>query len=357
LNKSIAKYKGYQGDNLAGAIRYLEKKYKNPSDIITPEMGGGLQHHLRDFSHHLSPYGLLCSVVTQFTREGYGTDTDGKFIHPVIPENDAIGSNLKEKIIYGTLNWFFHLVSDMAGSSGSAGAGTGIPGPVLSIMKEASALPLVRDIKANYDGEQIAIAKWISKLFNGTAFPHDGLKDVVHLDLRTEIGIGAHLTKESVPVIINQGLVYGFYVIKHLIIEIKNKSIQSVKDLKRLEKHNFLDVDNRCYTRMCTIASGVFLALDTSDAVIRKTIKKLKSKPTFAAGVYFRINFAGVAYFMLSLKKDMKYIVSDVKAAVGMKEKLRRIALEHWSAAQLIWRSRWTTVEYTNIHSIVCITM
>lgn len=55
------------------------------------------------------------------------------------------------------------MASDMAGSSANAGAGTGLPGPILSLAKELSSLPIfnnsdaVKDLKVN-----------ISKLFNGT---------------------------------------------------------------------------------------------------------------------------------------------------------------------------------------------
>ena len=155
----VAQNKGYQKDGLEGAIRYLEKMFPNPSDRLTPDFGGGLQHHLRDFSHHPSPFGLACSIITQFTGKGHGTDTDGDFLRPVISETALIGNTFEEKIVFGVINWFFHLVSDMAGSSQSAGAGTGIPGPLLSLLKEASVLPFVKDIQIAYKGENIALAK------------------------------------------------------------------------------------------------------------------------------------------------------------------------------------------------------
>ena len=46
----------------------------------------------------------------------------------------------------GTITWFFHLVSDVAGSSSTAGitGGTGIPGPILALAKEISVIPLLR---------------------------------------------------------------------------------------------------------------------------------------------------------------------------------------------------------------------
>lgn len=57
-----------------------------------------------------------------------------------------IGKDTAEKIIYGTIIWFFHLVSDMAGSKTTAGlsGGTGISGPILSMAKELSALPFLK---------------------------------------------------------------------------------------------------------------------------------------------------------------------------------------------------------------------
>ena len=42
-------------------------------------------------------------------------------------------------------NWFGHLVSDMGGSKNTAGGGMGIPGVFVSVLKEISSLPLLKD--------------------------------------------------------------------------------------------------------------------------------------------------------------------------------------------------------------------
>lgn len=65
---------------LEDAIRFLEKEFPLAADKLTAEFGGGLQHHLRDFSHHPSLVGLACSILSQFTCKGYGTDTAGRFV-------------------------------------------------------------------------------------------------------------------------------------------------------------------------------------------------------------------------------------------------------------------------------------
>ena len=332
----VAQHQGFNKDGLEGAIRFLEKKYPNPSDKLTSDFGGGLQHHLRDFSHHLSPFGLACSIITQFTGEGYGTDTKGDLLHLVIPPSDSIGNTFEDKVFFGVVNWFFHLVSDMAGSSQSSGLGTGIPGPILSLLKEATILPLIKDIKVNYKEERIEFSKWISKLFNGTAIPHEGLHDLVRIDLRTEIGIGYHLIKETVPVIINYCLVRGFYFIKRLLLEIKYKDIKSIRELNRLEPHNFMPRNNRCIARMITISSGTFTIIDTSDALIRSAINNAQDKAAITRNVILRINFAGIAYFLLAINNDASYIAADIKGAFQIK-------------AQKVLDSREATVESCSI--------
>lgn len=121
-----------------GAIKFLEDKYPIAADKTTNAFGGGLQHHLRDFSHHPMPIGLLFSLLIQFTKKVYGTDVAGVF-HIVELKEDSlilIGKNFPKKIIFGVINCFFHMVSDMAGSSGSILLGkavTGLPGSLVSL--------------------------------------------------------------------------------------------------------------------------------------------------------------------------------------------------------------------------------
>ena len=142
----VARSEGYNGDDLAGAIRKLEKNHPFAVDGNANAFGGGLQHHLRDFSHHFGIDGLLFSVFTQFTGLVVGTDLSGALRVVPVPESyrSFIGKNLQEKLTFGTIGWFFHMVSDMAGSGGSLMGGTGIPGPIVSLIKDVSALPLFR---------------------------------------------------------------------------------------------------------------------------------------------------------------------------------------------------------------------
>ena len=153
--KKTAKLFGGPSDDLKSSVKFLEEKIPLASDGNTPGFGGGLQHHLRDFAHHPTLAGLVFSLLTQFTYKSYGTDTAGNFLVLDVPEKSRIfiGEDIPQKILYGTVIWFFHLVSDVAGSSSTAGltGGTGIPGPLLSLAKEISAIPFFRNMKVGED--------------------------------------------------------------------------------------------------------------------------------------------------------------------------------------------------------------
>lgn len=85
-----------------------------------------------------------------------------------------------------------HLISDMAGSSSTPGAGTGIPGPILSFLKEASALPFFRDMSIAYEDKVATFSQWVSKAFNGTLLKdQDG--NPLRFDLRTEVGLASQI--------------------------------------------------------------------------------------------------------------------------------------------------------------------
>ncbi|QCJ40837.1 hypothetical protein FAY30_02330 [Bacillus sp. S3] len=323
-------------DDLKGCIKFLEDNFPLASDKLTNEFGGGLQHHLRDFSHHASPFGLICSILNQFTGKGYGTDTDGKIITPDIPETAALGKSFEERVMLGVVGWFLHLVSDMAGSSGSSGRGTGIPGPLLSLAKVLSATPLFKELNVKYKDDDIGFSVWISKLFNGTAFEHTNNKDLIRFDLRTEIGIGNFAVKQAVPVLINQCIVRSFYLVRRLAHEYSEKEISSILDLKRLEPSRFMPFNNRCITRMITLATGTFSVVDSADAVIRAKIKNPKDNAKVFSDTLLRINFAGVGAFVLSIKNEVKYVAQDVKGLMNRKTKAEMILEQQSQIEKLI---------------------
>ena len=305
-----------EDDILRAAIRFLEEKFPLAADKVTAEMGGGRQHHLRDFEHHPSPLGLFFSVLTQFTRQAYGTDTAGNFIVVDLPAGAAIGENFKEKIAFGTTKWLFHLVSDMAGSSNTPGAGTGIPGPLLSMLKELSALPFFRNFNVDYKGSEIAFSQYISKLFNGTAIRDEDGKPI-RFDLRAEVGVVDQALSQVKSVIANECIVRGYYFVSRLLTEIKQKEIASIADIGMIDPARVLPHNNRALRRMLSISSSVFVVVNVGNAVICAAAKSGGSKSAFAKGVLLRLNYFGIARMAFALKDDAPYIAEDLRELIG----------------------------------------
>ena len=334
----VAKTQGYNGDSPTGAIKYLEDMFPIAADKATNQFGGGLQHHLRDFSHHPTPVGLVCSVLTQFTGKVYGTDVHGTFQVVSLNEDglSLIGKNFPEKIMFGTINWAFHMVSDMAGSSGSVmkgGLGTGLPGPLVSMLKELSSTPLFQKMDENGHKE---FSVYISKLFNGTLLGDrngDGkLISARKFDLRTELGVARHVGRQVVPVIINECVIRAFYFIRRLAMEVCRVNPKQFKDITALHWNTILPFRNRTVERMVTISSMTFTVADTTDAAIHAAIESGGNWVLFSGRFVTRFNYIGAGRAAIAIVKEVsnekketqliheKMLLSEAKAALFLEQ-------------------------------------
>lgn len=191
---------------------------------------------------------------------------------------------------------FFHLISDIAGSSSTAGlsGGTGIPGPILSIAKEMSCLHIFKSIHKN----DTSLFVLLSKMFNGTLFAkHDEngqiiRESIVKLDFRGEMGFAVEIGKQAIPVIVNECIFRTFYMIRQLARQIKEIQITRIEDFKKINIKEILPFNSPTLTRMLTISTGVFTALDVSKAVVTKEY-------------WVSINYVGVGRFTLALGDEM----------------------------------------------------
>lgn len=190
-------------------------------------------HHFLSLAHSPSLLGLICSIINQFTS----TSTfiaDGKVITIDTEKFQLYGANIYAKIFAGFVNWFGHLMSDIAGSSGgrghNTGKGSGIPIPF-------SELILFLNI-GSFGNDRRTIAELAVKMFESG------------YDLR-------HGAAMSIPVIINELLIRFFWM------------------LKRHYKHNMswreslLTTNNPSVNRMLLVGHGCLCLVDAADAGIR----------------------------------------------------------------------------------------
>ncbi len=308
-----ANSKGYKGNNLGDAVKHLEDMYPISADKLTNDFGGGAYHHLRDFSHHPTIVGLLFSIASQFTGNGYGTDRSGKF--KPIPIPGWKRPDLFTAIYNGTVTWLLHMISDIAGSSSTikmGKEGTGLPGPMMSFLKEVSSLAPIRALTgANKDGDN-KFSVVCSKLFRGTLLgDHDENGHIVkggelRFDFRTELGIGhgALTHKQHIPVIINEVIVCSFYSVLRLCDELKQKEISTVEDLKKLDFKAFLPWNSAALRHMRTIATTTFSAVDITVALTKAKVKNKGNVNGLALDFLQGINYIGLGHLTLALSGE-----------------------------------------------------
>lgn len=127
--------------NVGSAIGFLEQKFKvNYENSSTKSVNGQFQmstknHHYKSLAHSPDIIGLFFSILDQFTNKASFL-SDGKLIRVDVSNSnfELRGENVIAKLFCGFCNWIGHVMSDIAGSSGSrgkglTGRGTGLPIP------------------------------------------------------------------------------------------------------------------------------------------------------------------------------------------------------------------------------------
>ena len=121
-------------DDVKSAIGFLEKKFpvnydqRHSGDVGKKFKMTTKNHHLKSLAHSPSPIGLFFSILNQFTSTATFID-DGHLITIDTETNELQGKNFISKIFCGIFNWIGHIMSDVAGSSGASGRGSGVTIP------------------------------------------------------------------------------------------------------------------------------------------------------------------------------------------------------------------------------------
>ena len=121
---------GYEHD-VSSAKRYLEKAFKVNYDQATGASTNNLlnmstkNHHMKSLSHSPSIVGMFFSILDQF-RSTSSFISEGRLVTMDTESFELMGNDLISKIFCGMGNWFGHIISDIGGSSGAKGRGSGI---------------------------------------------------------------------------------------------------------------------------------------------------------------------------------------------------------------------------------------
>lgn len=125
------------------------------------------------------------------------------------------------------------------------------------------------------------------------------------------------MTKQAIPVLVNECVVRGIYFLRRLFLIIKKNKIDSLTKFRKIEPSQYLPKNTRELTRMLTVSISTFMLITTAETAVYAAAKA-GGDPKRAA-VYFliNVNWAGAVRFVLAVNADAKYISQDMEAAIN----------------------------------------
>lgn len=268
-----------QKENPASAIGFLERNFPVPYDArydkdlgITDETKStgmtSSNHHLKSLSHSPDVVGLIFSLVDQFATDDSGIK------HTTIISNSNIemytygttdfklkGKNIVAKLFCGVTNWIGHILSDIAGSSGSKERGSGVSAPYYELLQLVNFGSITEERKT--------VAELSIKLFeNG-------------YDAR-------YMAAASIPVLLNEYIIKFSWILKqHFYHKIDWKDIHLVKSLIPENTGKIIFKENPEMQKMLLAGYGTFCGVDFGGALI-------SSKGKFDIEFFLHINLPGL---------------------------------------------------------------
>lgn len=126
--------------NIASAIEFLEKKFpvnydqRHSGDVDRLFTMSTKNHHMKSLAHSPDLIGLFFSILNQFTSTSSFLH-NGQLITIQTKTYELQGHDFVSKLFCGVANWFGHIMSDVAGSSGASGRGSGVVIPFYELFQ------------------------------------------------------------------------------------------------------------------------------------------------------------------------------------------------------------------------------
>lgn len=130
----------WKKNSVTSAIGFLEKNFqvnydqRHSGDIGNLFNMSAKNHHMKSLAHCPDIIGLFFSVLNQFTASSSFLH-NGDLITIQTETYELRGSDFISKLFCGIANWFGHIMSDIAGSSGASGRGSGVVIPFYELFQ------------------------------------------------------------------------------------------------------------------------------------------------------------------------------------------------------------------------------
>ena len=266
--------------DVKSAIGFLERKFGVPYDQTS--VGGAARsvfslstrdHHYKSLGHNPNIAGLVFSIIDQFSNSSHFVSDGNLFELAGADGGFSLGGNcVPAKLWAAVVNWFGHLLSDVAGSSGCRGRGMGLPAPFMNWINDMIALKAALGISSSdFEKNLNAVAMNIYKK-----------------------GFDVRFTAaQTIPVLMNEALTRLCFSVRRMFLYLKNTSAGD-RSFPVLWK-TCEPFSNATVKRMLTASHGTFCLLDISGAAVKGSLTGN------GAGFLMCLNVPGLERFAVSL--------------------------------------------------------
>lgn len=303
----------------ASIAGYSKKDYKGAVNFILSSAVSRTQ-----LSEHPSLLGLICSLITQNTEVTYSFDEKGKLKDKKVPDYYKIGRDTEEKIIYGLFYWIFNMAIQYADSKRDYFEELGLPKELVTVLKEFAASELIKNMPKGIENPEKAFSEFLQKAFEESTVEEDEgnsvpfkFAEVIKATLEN-VDIDFSLT------LLNEALFRSFYCVRRLLVCAKANNIDNLDDLLKLDRKEFLPIDNRIISRMAVIAHGTYAAINIAGAVTQVLRNKQKNTADFAKVLLAEVGIVGIGRFVYAVAKDSKYWAEDVDVLMQRVKKSKK---------------------------------
>ena len=322
---SVANLIGYKKNDYKGAAKYLVTRA-----VRTIEKNEKTKETLAILSEHPSLAGLVFSVIAQFSGKAVCVNENGVISKHKLPDYYTVGETNAEKIVCAVLYWLFALAADEAISKRRVLDEIGISAALLKKIKEFANFPFMKKIPSDYEEAEKAFSIWLKNTITGAELyseseEHEGKTN----PLFALMGIALNLAEDSFPVLINECIVRGLFVLLRICTEVKERKITSFEELMDIPAASVLPESGHVLSRMCLIASASFAAANIAGATL-KAVKDKKTKGRkFSETFFAELNIAGIGRFLFACVSDSKYWGEDIRILLQRNGKSKQTHTQH----------------------------
>lgn len=159
-------------------------------------------------------------------------------------------------------------------------------------------------------------------MFNGTLFAKKDAngkiikETVIKFDFRGELGALEELGRQALPVLANECIVRVFFFVRRFAMQVKAHRVETFSDMSKLDWNEIKPIKNPTLSRMLTISTGVFTAVDVVEAVA-------------AQKYWIAVNYVGIGRFVVAVGGEtLNFLrVRDIQQIKGMYEEIQKNTL------------------------------